>query len=107
MGCTKCLNVCPVGAITGARKTAHVVNESTCTACGDCLPVCPIDTCIVWNDGTPFVRPPKTKRTTSTPTLPAELLAKITAARATANHKFTVKKGPLNQPKALRTKEAD
>jgi len=42
-GCTLCLNVCPVGAIHGERKQAHVIDPDICTRCGACRQVCPTD----------------------------------------------------------------
>ncbi len=49
IGCTLCIQVCPVDAIIGAPKRMHAVVESTCTGCELCLPVCPVD-CIVLED---------------------------------------------------------
>lgn len=46
IGCTKCIQACPVDAIIGAAKFMHVVIEPLCTGCGLCLPPCPVD-CIV------------------------------------------------------------
>ena len=46
IGCTKCIQACPVDAIIGANKHMHVVIESLCTGCGLCVPPCPVD-CIV------------------------------------------------------------
>jgi electron transport complex protein RnfB len=46
IGCTKCLQACPVDAIIGASKHMHVVIESLCTGCALCVPPCPVD-CIV------------------------------------------------------------
>lgn len=46
IGCRKCLDVCPVDAILGARKRMHTVIESECNGCGLCLPPCPVD-CII------------------------------------------------------------
>nr|HPN37142.1 NADH-ubiquinone oxidoreductase-F iron-sulfur binding region domain-containing protein [Melioribacteraceae bacterium] len=40
-GCGLCIKVCPVGAITGERKQAHVINEELCTGCGICPKRCP------------------------------------------------------------------
>lgn len=60
IGCTKCIQACPVDAIIGAPKRMHTVIESLCTGCELCLPPCPVD-CIVieplpyetpaWSDG--------------------------------------------------------
>lgn len=43
IGCTKCLQVCPVDAIIGAGKQMHVVISEACTGCELCLPPCPVD----------------------------------------------------------------
>jgi electron transport complex protein RnfB len=43
IGCRKCLDVCPVDAILGARKRMHTVLTAECTGCGLCLPPCPVD----------------------------------------------------------------
>jgi electron transport complex protein RnfB len=46
IGCTKCIQACPVDAIIGAPKLMHVVVEPLCTGCALCVPACPVD-CIV------------------------------------------------------------
>lgn len=46
IGCRKCIDVCPVDAIVGARKLMHTVIAADCTGCELCLPPCPVD-CIV------------------------------------------------------------
>lgn len=43
IGCTKCIQACPVDAIVGGSKHMHTVLESICTGCGLCLPACPVD----------------------------------------------------------------
>lgn len=43
VGCRKCLDVCPVDAIVGARKLMHTVIEAECSGCGLCVPPCPVD----------------------------------------------------------------
>lgn len=43
IGCTKCIQACPVDAIIGASKQMHTVIESLCTGCELCLPACPVD----------------------------------------------------------------
>jgi electron transport complex protein RnfB len=43
IGCRKCLDVCPVDAILGARKRMHTVIAQECTGCALCLPPCPVD----------------------------------------------------------------
>jgi electron transport complex protein RnfB len=46
IGCTKCIQACPVDAIVGASKLMHTVIDPLCTGCELCVPVCPVD-CIV------------------------------------------------------------
>ena len=46
IGCTLCIQACPVDAIAGAAKLMHTVIESECTGCELCLPPCPVD-CII------------------------------------------------------------
>lgn len=43
IGCTKCIQACPVDAIVGAVKLMHSVLNDVCTGCGLCLPPCPVD----------------------------------------------------------------
>ena len=43
IGCTLCIQACPVDAILGAAKQMHTVIESECTGCELCLPPCPVD----------------------------------------------------------------
>ena len=46
IGCTKCIQACPVDAIVGASKLMHTVIAPLCTGCELCVPPCPVD-CIV------------------------------------------------------------
>jgi Na+-translocating ferredoxin:NAD+ oxidoreductase subunit B len=43
IGCTKCLQACPVDAIVGAAKLMHTVITDECTGCDLCIPPCPVD----------------------------------------------------------------
>jgi Na+-translocating ferredoxin:NAD+ oxidoreductase subunit B len=43
IGCTLCIQVCPVDAIVGASKKLHAVIETECTGCELCVPACPVD----------------------------------------------------------------
>lgn len=43
IGCTKCIQACPVDAIVGAAKRMHTVIESECTGCELCIAPCPVD----------------------------------------------------------------
>lgn len=46
IGCTKCIQACPVDAIVGAANLMHVIIAAECTGCELCLSPCPVD-CIV------------------------------------------------------------
>jgi Na+-translocating ferredoxin:NAD+ oxidoreductase subunit B len=47
IGCTKCVQVCPVDAIVGAPSFLHNVLDVYCTGCELCLPpLCPVENCI-------------------------------------------------------------
>jgi Na+-translocating ferredoxin:NAD+ oxidoreductase subunit B len=46
IGCTKCIQACPVDAIVGASRFMHTVIAAECTGCELCIPPCPVD-CIV------------------------------------------------------------
>ncbi len=52
IGCTLCLDVCPVDCIVGAPKRMHTVIDADCTGCELCVPVCPVD-CIALVNATP------------------------------------------------------
>jgi len=54
IGCTLCIQACPVDAIVGASRLMHTVLPDWCTGCELCIPPCPVD-CIVMVP----VRPPR------------------------------------------------
>ena len=43
IGCTKCIQACPVDAILGAAKLMHTVLVDECTGCDLCVAPCPVD----------------------------------------------------------------
>ncbi|KQQ67932.1 hypothetical protein ASF84_02000 [Pseudomonas sp. Leaf127] len=43
IGCTKCIQACPVDAIVGAAKLMHTVLVDECTGCDLCVAPCPVD----------------------------------------------------------------
>ncbi len=55
IGCTLCIQDCPVDAIVGAPRRMHTVLAADCTGCELCLPPCPVD-CIEMI----AVQPPRT-----------------------------------------------
>ena len=42
-GCTLCFRNCPVGAITGEKRSPHYIDNSICIKCGVCLEKCKFD----------------------------------------------------------------
>jgi electron transport complex protein RnfB len=53
IGCTKCIQACPVDAILGAAKQMHTIIRDECTGCDLCVEPCPVD-CIEMR---PFAQP--------------------------------------------------
>jgi Na+-translocating ferredoxin:NAD+ oxidoreductase subunit B len=53
IGCTKCIQACPVDAIVGAPKRMHTVLADHCTGCNLCIPPCPVDCIDIVIVGTP------------------------------------------------------
>ncbi|ASQ47377.1 RnfABCDGE type electron transport complex subunit B [Legionella clemsonensis] len=43
IGCTKCIQACPVDAIVGSGKLMHSIISHECTGCGLCIEPCPVD----------------------------------------------------------------
>lgn len=43
IGCTKCIQACPVDAILGTGKQMHTVITDYCTGCDLCVEPCPVD----------------------------------------------------------------
>ena len=43
IGCTKCIQACPVDAILGAARLMHTVIADECTGCDLCVAPCPVD----------------------------------------------------------------
>jgi electron transport complex protein RnfB len=52
IGCTLCIQACPVDAIVGAAKQMHTVVPALCTGCDLCVAPCPVD-CIAMVELTP------------------------------------------------------
>lgn len=55
IGCTKCIQACPVDAIVGSAKMMHTIITEDCTGCDLCIPPCPVD-CIEIH---PIITPPR------------------------------------------------
>lgn len=43
IGCTKCIQACPVDAILGSAKNMHAIIAAECTGCELCISPCPVD----------------------------------------------------------------
>lgn len=54
IGCTKCIQACPVDAIVGAGKRMHTIIAAECTGCELCIAPCPVD-CISMQATSPRV----------------------------------------------------
>lgn len=52
IGCTLCIQACPVDAIVGAAKQMHTIVADLCTGCDLCVAPCPVD-CIAMIEITP------------------------------------------------------
>jgi electron transport complex protein RnfB len=57
IGCTKCIQACPVDAIIGGSKRMHTVLEPLCTGCRLCVPVCPVDCIVMVSPQSPTATP--------------------------------------------------
>ncbi len=42
IGCTKCVRICPVQAISGEVKKPHIIDSEKCIKCGACAEACPM-----------------------------------------------------------------
>ncbi|HEX4896327.1 MAG TPA: RnfABCDGE type electron transport complex subunit B [Solimonas sp.] len=63
IGCTKCIQACPVDAIVGAAQLMHTVIAAECNGCELCLPPCPVDCITLVPAATRALAPPAQYRT--------------------------------------------
>ena len=54
IGCTLCIEACPVDAIVGAATLMHTVLAAECTGCKWCLTPCPVDCISMVDAGAPL-----------------------------------------------------
>jgi electron transport complex protein RnfB len=54
IGCTLCIQACPVDAIIGAQQMMHTVLSNECTGCELCIEPCPVDCIDMLDDSTSF-----------------------------------------------------
>ena len=97
IGCRKCLDVCPVDAILGARKLMHTVLDAECNGCALCLPACPVD-CIALV--------PVTKATRTDSPWPEYTLSEVEHWRLRTAARLARLKKKLKAPRAARTATA-
>lgn len=79
IGCTFCIQACPVDAIVGAAKQMHTVIAEECTGCERCVVPCPVD-CISMIAAVPF------------PENEAQEMKQKAADRARARHQFKLQR---------------
>jgi electron transport complex protein RnfB len=56
IGCTRCIDACPVDAIAGAQGFMHTVIAAYCTGCELCLPPCPVDCIAMVSAAAPWTK---------------------------------------------------
>jgi electron transport complex protein RnfB len=89
IGCTLCIEACPVDAIVGAVKRMHTVIASECTGCRLCVPPCPVDCISMIETGETWTHAVRVKRARQyrqrhearTERLERERVARIAAGR--------------------------
>jgi electron transport complex protein RnfB len=97
IGCTLCIQACPVDAIVGAPKLMHTVLLQHCTGCDLCIPPCPMD-CIAMVELGELARrrSPIARRNSVSPR----------RARATHFTRCGVLSAPLESPRGRRTRSS-
>lgn len=83
IGCTFCIQSCPVDAIAGAAKQMHTVIAAECTGCELCIAPCPMD-CISLI--------PVTEKMDDASGLPADAIRKQAADAARSRHQFRLQR---------------
>jgi electron transport complex protein RnfB len=63
IGCTLCIDACPVDAIVGAAQFMHTVIAAECTGCKLCLPPCPVDCITMTETGETWTHEDRLRRT--------------------------------------------
>ena len=92
IGCTKCIQACPVDAIIGAAKVMHTVITTECTGCELCVAPCPVDCIDIKPIPSPFYQKDKAKTRFS---LRTERLAALARDKQKRFAKAAVKQQPL------------
>ncbi|MEO6699633.1 MAG: electron transport complex subunit RsxB [Paraperlucidibaca sp.] len=104
IGCTKCIQACPVDAIVGAAKRMHTIIVDECTGCDLCVAPCPVD-CIDMIAGPDI--PMTWHNAIDAPLSPAEQAAKDRADKArTRFEAHQAREATLTAAKAARRPDA-
>jgi electron transport complex protein RnfB len=108
IGCTLCIQACPVDAIIGAKGQMHTVITELCTGCELCVPPCPVD-CIamvpatgadaIWDDARAAAARERSERRRAR--LARERIQRV-AARSTAKAKRDAVQAALERARARR-----
>jgi len=113
IGCTLCIQACPVDAIIGAKGQMHTVVTELCTGCELCAPPCPVE-CIamvpatggdaIWDDARVAAARERSERRRAR--LARERIERV-AARATAKAKRDAVQAALARARARRAAHVD
>ena len=82
IGCTLCIEACPVDAIVGASKLMHTVIADECIGCKLCLPPCPVDCITMVDTGKTLTREERKWRADRARLRYASRLARLQRGRA-------------------------
>lgn len=82
IGCTLCIEACPVDAIVGAARLMHTVIAAECIGCKLCLPPCPVDCISMIESGKPLTREERKQRAGHARLRYASRLARLQHERA-------------------------
>lgn len=81
IGCTLCIEACPVDAIVGAARLMHTVIASECIGCKLCLPPCPVDCIVMARTGQPLTQDERRERAAHTRMRHASRIARLRRER--------------------------
>lgn len=82
IGCTLCIEACPVDAIVGAARLMHTVIAAECIGCKLCLPPCPVDCISMIESGKTLTREERKQRAGHAKLRYASRLARLQRERA-------------------------
>jgi electron transport complex protein RnfB len=103
IGCTKCIQACPIDAIIGAAKQLHVVLTEECTGCGLCVEPCPVDCIELKNVSVLAYSPQKARERFYAKK--TRILPKIVEGKAKINDKKAYIEAALARARAKRRNE--